>query len=44
MVLDFREVELPAAGRYQVVVDPVTVEANETQLSFRAGFPSDKGR
>lgn len=44
LVLDFRDVELPAAGRYQVVVDPMTGGVSHTQLSFRAGFPSDKGR
>ena len=44
MVLDFREVELPAAGRYQVVVDPMIEGAGHTQLSFRAGYPSDRGQ
>lgn len=44
IVLDFRDVELPAAGRYQVVVDPMSKGIVETQLSFRAGFPSDQGR
>lgn len=43
LVLDFREVELPAAGRYQIVVDPMTENTSHTQLSFRAGLSSDRG-
>ena len=42
VAVDFRNVVLPAAGRYQVVVDPMTDEAESTVLAFRAGFPSER--
>ncbi|MCY4069194.1 MAG: hypothetical protein OXE79_08860 [Acidimicrobiaceae bacterium] len=38
---DFRSVALPAAGRYQVVVDPMTDSAESAALAFRAGFLSE---
>lgn len=38
-VVDFRDVPLPAVGRYQVVIDPV--ESDAIALGFRAGFPTD---
>ncbi len=38
---DFRSVALPAAGRYQVVVDPMTDGAEPVALAFRAGFLSE---
>ncbi len=41
--IDFRGVELPAAGRYQVVVDLMTEDIKESVLAFRAGFPSEAG-
>lgn len=40
--LDFRNVILPAAGRYQVVIDPMTEGAESTVLAFRAGFHSER--
>ena len=40
--LDFRSVILPAAGRYQVVIDPMTEGAESTVLAFRAGFHSER--
>ena len=42
--IDFRGVELPAAGRYQVVVDLMTEDIEESVLAFRAGFPSEAAR
>ncbi len=38
-VVNFREVALPAVGRYQVVIDPI--EQGPIALGFRAGFPGD---
>lgn len=40
--LDFRSVALPAAGRYQVVIDPMTEGVEPTALAFRAGFQSER--
>ena len=42
--VDFREVQLPAAGRYQIVVDLMTEGLEPTVLAFRADFPSASGR
>ncbi len=44
LVVDFREVQVPAPGRYQFVVDPMTEGVGSIPLSFRAGFPTDKMR
>ena len=44
LAIDFRRVELPAAGRYQVVVDLMTADTEESVLAFRAEFPSEAGR
>ena len=41
--VDFRTVQLPAAGRYQIVVDLMTEGVEETVLAFRAAFPSEAG-
>ena len=42
-VVDFRNLQLPAAGRYQIVIDPMSEGVEPTALSFRAGSPSDAG-
>ena len=39
--VDFRSVQLPEAGRYQIVVDLMTEGLEETVLAFRAAFPSE---
>ena len=44
LVVDFRDLQLPAAGRYQIVIDPMTEDIGPTMLAFRAGFPSDAAR
>ena len=41
--VDFRAVQLPAAGRYQIVVDLMTQGLEESVLAFRAAFPSEAG-
>ncbi len=41
LVVDFREVPLPVAGRYQIVIEPMNERADPTKLAFRAGFPSE---
>ena len=38
--VDFRTLQLPAAGRYQIVVDLMTEGVEETVLAFRAAVPS----
>jgi len=43
LVVDFRSLQLPAAGRYQIVIDPMSDGVDPTVLAFRAGFPSDAG-
>ena len=43
LVVDFREVSLPVAGRYQIVIEPMNEEIDPTTLAFRAGFPSEAG-
>lgn len=43
LAVDFRSVLLPVAGRYQIVIQPMTEETDPTMLAFRAGFPSDTG-
>lgn len=40
-VIDFRNLPIPAAGRYQIVIDPMSEGIDPTVLAFRAGFPSD---
>ena len=42
VAVDFRNVTLPAAGRYQVVIDPMTDGAEPVALSFRAGFLTER--
>ena len=42
--VDFRTVQLPAAGRYQIVVDLMTDEVEPTVLALRAAFPSEAPR
>lgn len=37
MVVDFRSLQLPAAGRYQIVIDPMSDGVDPTVLAFRAG-------
>ena len=44
MVVDFRDLQLPAAGRYQIVIDPMSEGIAPTVLAFRAGFPSNAPR
>lgn len=41
LALDFREVSLPAAGRYQVVMDMERAGGSSASLAFRAGFASE---
>ena len=41
--VDFREVQLPAAGRYQIVIDVMAEGVEPTVLAFRADFPSASG-
>ena len=43
LVVDFRDLQIPAAGRHQTVIDPMSEGARPTVLAFRAGFPSDAG-
>ncbi len=38
LAVDFPTVALPAAGRYQVVIDPMDGDAEPVALAFRAGF------
>lgn len=40
-VIDFRNLPIPAPGRYQIVIDPMSEGIDPTVLAFRAGFPSD---
>ena len=42
-VVDFRDLQIPAAGRYQIVIDPMSDGVDPTVLAFRAAFPSDAG-
>ena len=39
LIFDFRSIELPTPGRYQIVVDPVTDDTDPTVLAFRADVP-----
>lgn len=41
LTFDFRNIELPAAGRYQIVLDWMMEDVDPTVLAFRAGFPND---
>lgn len=42
MVADLRSAKLPAAGRYQVVIDPIADGMVEAALGFRADFHRPK--
>ena len=42
VAVDFRNVALPAAGRYQVVIDPMTDGAELVALSLWAGFLTER--
>ena len=37
MVVDFRSLQLPAAGRYQIIINPMSDGVDPTVLAFRAG-------
>ena len=41
LTVDFRNIQLPAPGRYQIVLDWMMEGTIPTVLAFRAGFPSD---
>ena len=44
LVVDFRDLQLPAAGRYQIVIEPMSEGGLPTILAFRAGFPGDAAK
>ena len=44
LAVDLHHVVLPAAGRYQIVIDPMTDGIALATLAFRAGFMSELAR